>query len=166
MAGCEDVNDAERLSPTFRLFGSRRLGMPKRKLSLKAVAVLAVPTLSGAVLLALLAMFYYDSKPIPEAPPPVGVDLHALGGAGTETEVPRRELLLRLDLAGLSVRQVYTVELDDALGVKVLEDGVGAQNSTATLKVPRLPPGVYFVRVTAPSGELLREYGIRVMHHR
>ena len=134
-------------------------------------AARALPVLIGAALLALVAVVVFQGKRVLEASPPLAVDLHALGAhalgdKGIETQVPLgTALLLHLDLAGLPVPGSYVVEVDDASGVQVLQEGVGAQELQATVKVPSVPPGLYFVRVTAPSGELLREYGFRVMHH-
>jgi len=129
-------------------------------------AARALPVLIGAALLALVAVVVFQGKRVLEASPPLAVDLHAFGDKGIETQVPLGvALLLHLDLAGLPVPGSYAVEVDDASGVQVLQEGVGAQELQATVKVPSVPPGLYFVRVTAPSGELLREYGFRVMHH-
>jgi hypothetical protein len=132
--------------------------------------------LIGAAFLALAGAVIFPGKRVPEPPPPLDVDLHApgahlgdhaFGSRRTETQVPiGTALLLHLDLAGLPVLGTYTVEVDDAGGVQVLQDGVGARELQAAVKVPSVPPGLYFVRLTAPSGELLREYGFRVMHHR
>jgi hypothetical protein len=129
-------------------------------------AARALPVLIGAALLALVAVVVFQGKRVLEDSPPLAVDLHAFGDKGIETQVPLgTALLLHLDLAGLPVPGSYAVEVDDASGVQVLQEGVGAQELQATVKVPSVPPGLYFVRVTAPSGELLREYGFRVMHH-
>ena len=139
-------------------------------------AARAVPVLIGAAFLALVAVVAFRGKRVPEASPPLAVDLralgahalgaHALGDKGIETQVPLgTALLLHLDLAGLPVPGTYAVEVNDASGVQVLQESVGARELQATVKVPSVPPGLYFVRVTAPSGELLREYGFRVMHH-
>jgi hypothetical protein len=127
--------------------------------------------LIGAAFLALAGVVIFQGKRVPAAPPPLDVDLHApgahVGDTATETQVPLgTALLLHLDLAGLPVLGTYAVEVDDAGGVQVLQDGVGARELQAAVKVPSVPPGLYFVRLTAPSGELLREYGFRVMHHR
>jgi hypothetical protein len=43
---------------------------------------------------------------------------------------------------------------------------VPARGSKADFKVPGTQPGVYFVRVYRPPGELLREYGLEVKGRR
>lgn len=123
----------------------------------------ALPVVVGAIFLALIAGLIYRRGYVPEALPPVEVELHA----GSEAQAPLgTELLLRLDLAGLPALPTYTVEMTDAPGVQVLQDNVVARDAKATVKVPRVPRGPYYVRVFRPSGELLREYRLRVMNHR
>lgn len=122
-----------------------------------------LPILIGALFLMLLAGLIYQRGYAPAAPPPFATELHA----GSEAQAPLgTELLLRLDLAGLPAMPTYIVEMTDALGVQVLQDGVGAQDAKATVKVPRVPRGPYYVRVFQPSGEMLREFRLRVMNHR
>jgi len=119
--------------------------------------------LIGAIFVTLFAGLIYRRGYVPEASPPFEVELHA----DSEAQVPLgTELLLHLDLAGLPALPTYTVEMTDALGVQVLQEGVGAQAEKSTVKVPRVPRGPYYVRVLQPSGELLREFRLRVLNHR
>ena len=119
----------------------------------------ALPVLVGAGFLAILLVLF---APFPR-PSPVVVDLHALFAKDAAIDVPpNRALVLYLDLTGLPVLTTYNVEVHDGLGVQVLQDAVGAKDSKATVRVPSIPAGPYFVRVTNPEGALLREYGFKV----
>jgi hypothetical protein len=50
----------------------------------------------------------------------------------------------------------------DRSGNRVWQATVPARGSKADFKVPGTQPGVYFVRLYRPPGELLREYGFEV----
>jgi uncharacterized membrane protein len=128
--------------------------------SLRTAASWALPAVVGA---GFLAVFLYEFAPVMQRRPLV-VDLQFPSGQGAETEVPvDRSLVLLLSLDGLPVLPAYTVDVTDASGVEAVQESVGAHASKATVKVPSLPAGRYFVKVTKPSGELLREFGFRVM---
>jgi hypothetical protein len=94
---------------------------------------------------------------------PFAVDLAATRGAAIEAKAPAgRWLLLRLDLANLPASSWYRLEMVDRFGSRVWQATVPAKGSTADFKVPRTQPGIYFVRVYRPPGELLREYAFQV----
>ena len=94
---------------------------------------------------------------------PFAVDLEATRGAAIEAKAPAgRWLLLRLDLANLPASPGYRLEMVDRSGSRVWQATVPARGSKADFKVPRTQPGVYFVRVYQPAGQLLREYGVEV----
>jgi hypothetical protein len=98
---------------------------------------------------------------------PFAVDLAATRGAAIEAKAPAgRWLLLRLDLANLPDSSGYRLEMVDRSGNRVWQATVPARGSKADFKVPRMQPGVYFVRVYGPSGELLREYGFEAESRR
>jgi len=97
------------------------------------------------------------------AAPVFAVHLEALRGAGIESRAPAgRALLLDLDLTGLPAQKIYRVEAVDRLGNVVWQGTVPAQDSRASVSLPSMPAGIYFVRVYASSGELVREYGLEV----
>ena len=131
--------------------------------SLRSAASWALPVLVGAVFLAILAVLY---APLPR-PSPLVVELHTLFAKDAAIEVPGgRALVLFLDLTGLPVLATYIVEVNDALGVQVSRDSVAAKESKATVQIPSIPAGPYFVHVTNPEGTLLREYGFKVARAR
>ena len=125
--------------------------------SLRTAASWALPASIGA---GFLAVLLYQFAPVLQRSPLV-VDLHA---QGVETEVPvDRSLVLLLDLGGLPVLPAYAVQVTDATGVLAFQESVGAHESKATVTIPSLPAGRYFVRVKNVPGELLRQFGFRVM---
>jgi hypothetical protein len=95
--------------------------------------------------------------------PAFAVSLQAVRGVLVGNQAPAgRPLILQLDLAELP-QAAYRVEVVDASGVVVWK-GIGLPspaNSTA-VAIHGLNAGVYFVRVYASSGGLLREYGLEV----
>jgi hypothetical protein len=91
------------------------------------------------------------------------VDLAATRGSAIEATAPAgRWLLLRLDLSNLPASPAYRMEMVDRSGNRVWQATVPARGSKADFKVPGTQPGVYFVRLYRPPGELLREYGFEV----
>jgi hypothetical protein len=95
--------------------------------------------------------------------PAYAVTLVAMRGNGIEARVPAgRDLTFRLDLAGLPPEATYRLELVDGHGIQVWQGAVHAQNSLGIVSVPKMDTGSYFLRAYAPSGNLLREYGIEV----
>ncbi|HYW43881.1 MAG TPA: zf-HC2 domain-containing protein [Bryobacteraceae bacterium] len=96
--------------------------------------------------------------------PAFAVSLQAMRGAGVGTQAPAgRPLILQLDLAGLPP-VAHRVEVVDASGAVVwkgpTEGPPSPAGSTAAVSMPGLNAGVYFVRVYASPGGLLREYGL------
>ena len=91
------------------------------------------------------------------------VDLAATRGSAIEATAPAgRWLLLRLDLSNLPASPAYRMEMVDRSGNRVWQATVPARGSKADCKIPGTRPGVYFVRLYRPPGELLREYGFEV----
>ena len=121
-----------------------------------------VPALAGMAVLMVAAGLWLSRLDLGEAYP-FAVDLAATRGAAIEAQAPAgRWLLLRLDLANLPASPGYRLEMVDRSGNRVWQATVPARGSKADFKVPRTQPGVYFVRVYRPPGELLREYGFQV----
>ena len=121
-----------------------------------------VPAVAGMAVVVVAAGLWLSRLDVGEAHP-FAVDLAATRGATIEAKAPAgRWLLLRLDLASLPASSGYRAEIVDGSGNCVWQATVPAPGSQAGFKVPGMPPGVYFVRVYRPSGELLREYGFEV----
>jgi hypothetical protein len=121
-----------------------------------------VPVLAGMAVAIVAAGLWIGRLDMGEAYP-FAVDLAATRGAAMEAKAPAgRWLLLRLDLANLPASSRYRLEMVDRFGTRVWQATVPARGSTAEFEVPRTQPGVYFVRVYRPPGELLREYGFEV----
>jgi hypothetical protein len=125
-----------------------------------------VPALAGMAVVMLAAGLWLGRLDLGEAHP-FAVDLAATRGAAIEATAPAgRWLLLRLDLANLPASSRYRLELVDRSGNRVWQATVSARGSKADFKVPGTQPGVYFVRLYRPPGELLREYGLEVAGRR
>jgi hypothetical protein len=125
-----------------------------------------VPALAGMAVVIVAAGLWLSRLDMGEAHP-FAVDLAATRGAAIEAKAPAgRWLLLRLDLANLPASSGYRLEMVDRSGNRVWQATVPARGSKADFKVPRTQPGVYFVRVYGPSGELLREYGFEAESRR
>jgi hypothetical protein len=91
------------------------------------------------------------------------INLVATRGNGIEAKAPAgRTLTLQLDLSGLPPEPSFRLELVDALGKGVWQGPVASQDSKAVASVPQMAGGLYFLRAYAPSGKLLREYGLEV----
>jgi hypothetical protein len=125
-----------------------------------------VPALAG-VAVAVVAAGLWIGRPDMGQAHPFAVDLVATRGAAIEAKAPAgRWLLLRLDLANLPASSWYRLEMVDGVGNRVWQATVPAQGSKEGFKVPGTQPGIYFVRVYWPPGQLLREYGFEVESRR
>jgi hypothetical protein len=121
-----------------------------------------VPALAGMAVVVVAAGLWLSRPDMGEAHP-FAVDLVATRGATIEAKAPAgRWLLLRLDLTNLPASSWYRLEMVDRFGSRICQATVAAQGSKAGFKVPGAPPGIYFVRLYRPPGELLREYGFEV----
>ena len=95
--------------------------------------------------------------------PAFAINLAAMRGDGIGAKAPAgRALTLQLDLAGLPPESSFRLELVDRVGGRVWQGAVIPQGSQAVASVPKLGGGHYFLRTYAPSGKLLREYGLEV----
>jgi len=122
-----------------------------------AASLIAAAGLIGLVAMAGLRPWERETAQV------FAVNLVATRGAGIEARAPAgRALVLNLELAGLPVQPSYRVETVDRLGKVVWQGTVPSQDSKAAASLSGMPAGVYFVRVYAASGELLREYGLDV----
>jgi hypothetical protein len=125
-----------------------------------------VPALTGLAVAVVAAGLWLGRVDTGEAHP-FAIDLEATRGAAIEAKAPAgRWLLLRLDLANLPASSWYRLEMVDRFGNRVWQATVPAQESKEGFKVPGAQPGIYFVRVYWPPGQLLREYGFEVESRR
>jgi hypothetical protein len=125
-----------------------------------------VPALAGMAVVLVAAGLWLSRVDMGAAHPFV-IDLEATRGAALEAKAPAGKwLLLRLDLSNLPASSLYRVEIVDRFGSRVWQATVPAHGSKAGFKVPATQPGIYFVRVYRPPGELLREYGFEVENRR
>jgi hypothetical protein len=85
--------------------------------------------------------------------------LYAMRGAAVGAKVSAgRPLLLIPDLTGLPAFPSYRLQLVDASGTTVSSGEVKAPDPA--IRVEGVRSGIYFVRLSSPAGELLREYGL------
>jgi len=97
------------------------------------------------------------------AGPTVFVNLEAVRGSGVGSRAPAgRALTLHLDVSGVS-QPVSQAEVVDATGRTVWK-GLApvSPEATATVNLPPITAGQYFVRVYSAGGDLLREYGLEI----
>ena len=115
-----------------------------------------VPALLAAGLLAFVA--WQSSRDVERPARVFAVSLAALRGPDLPATAPSRTPLdLHLDLHALPAFDSYGVEVVDRVGNRVWQ---GATASSGACRIAALPAGAYFVRVSSPSGELLREYAL------
>ena len=117
------------------------------------------PALAAAVfgLLLFAAVRFWPAPALPA----VTVDLVAMRGAGTAGAAPaHRDLLLHPNLTGLLTSQSYRIQVVDQTGREVRGGLMDA--ARGSVRFAGLSPSTYFVRVSLPGGELLREYGLEV----
>jgi hypothetical protein len=90
-------------------------------------------------------------------PAPIAVALTVMRGTGVEVKAPSGvPLALQPDVTGLPSYPSYRLEMVDRSGKNVWK---GAFPGGA---VPSPAPGIYFIRIASPAGELLREYALEV----
>jgi len=94
--------------------------------------------------------------------PPVAVTLTATRGFSTAAQAPAgKALRLDPDLEGLPALAVYRLEMVDSAGRRVWQGDFEPGNTQRAAIAPAARPGLYFVRVYAPGGVLLREYALQ-----
>jgi hypothetical protein len=122
-----------------------------------------IPLFSAAGLIVLVALATLWLGNRATATPAYAVNLVSTRGSGIDAKAPPgRALNLSLELTGLPTQPSFRVEMVDRLGTVVWRGTAQPRDSKAAVSVPGMPGGIYFVRVYAPPGELLREYGIEV----
>lgn len=118
---------------------------------------LLLPALAVCTLLITAAVMF---SPLTTHRSPVSVTLFALRG-DTEAHGPAGSpLVLHPDLRGLPQSSSYNVEVVKAGGASVWQRNLPSDGLATGIPVSPLHNGIYFVRVSLPSGELLREYSL------
>lgn len=115
-----------------------------------------VPVMA-AVLLALVA---WQLRRDPDRHSSVfAVSLATVRGSNPAAHAPSGiPLHLRLDLSALPSFPAFQVSVVNASGYQVWQ----GPESGGECSIPALSAGTYFVRVSSPAGELLREYGLEI----
>lgn len=94
---------------------------------------------------------------------PAAIALFAMRGTETHAQGPAaRTLLLRPDVNGLPASPSYRLDLVDASGSLTWQGVLSGDAKSPGAIVPPQSRGVYFVRVSLPSGQLLREYALEL----
>jgi hypothetical protein len=95
---------------------------------------------------------------------PLAVALEATRG-DTVARVPARQsLAIHPNLEGLPQLAAYRLEIVNADGKPVWQTSFKGDHP-ASIVSEGVTPGVYFVRVYNPSGDLLREYALEAQSH-
>jgi hypothetical protein len=98
-----------------------------------------------------------------DAQPSVVVNLMATRGNPIGAIAPAgRTLAIQLDLAGLSPESSFRVEMVNGRGERVWQGTAVTKDAVGIATVPKMARGQYFLRTYAPSGQLLREFGLEV----
>jgi hypothetical protein len=117
-------------------------------------------TAAGLVLLVGALVVGRNSGP-PGEVAPLAVVLEATRGAGGAAQAPARTLLaLEPNLSDIPAFERYTLEVVDSMGAFVWQGAISA--GARRVVTPGQKPGLYFVRLYAPSRQLLREYGLQI----
>jgi hypothetical protein len=119
-----------------------------------------VPTFAVCTLLIVAAIVKF---PASVERSPVTIALFTMRGTDTEAHgSARRPFALQPDLHGLPDSPSYRLDLVAFSGSPVWKGVLYVQPQPPTAIVPAQSRGVYFVRVSLPSGELLREYALEL----
>jgi hypothetical protein len=117
----------------------------------------------GLALLAFILAWGPWAARHPAGGPPLAVLLETTRDSRTQTAAPSRPLLLTADLAQLAGYPAYRLEVVDAAGRRVIGSPPTSGSEKLSLLIPGgLARGAYYVRLYAGSGELLREFGLRI----
>lgn len=169
----------QRLQEVDEYIGAMKVGIaahkaqPSSAFSIPAFRAAPIPALRAAapmiwttacaLLLLLTApalMRMLGRLPAQAAP----VELAAFRGTESMAQGPAdRPLDLSIDAADLPVFAAYRITVVTSSGRSRWSGIAAAQSGRLLAHIPEhLPPGVYWVRLSAEPGELLREFGLRV----
>jgi hypothetical protein len=114
-----------------------------------------IPVFAG--LAALLLVAWFGAQRLVPTPPAATILLTASRGSGIQIQAPSgTPLALQPDLSGLPSWPSYRLEVVSAAGARLWQ---GVYPGPAT---PKMRPGIYFVRLYSPSGEIYREFGLEI----
>jgi len=117
---------------------------------------------AGAAVAVLVVVLGWWSRSSDMAGPPFAISLEATRGAANSAWAPADTwLLVRLDLAGLPDFPSYRLQMVDAAGAAVWQGTAIAHDAKVESRIPQTKAGTYFIRAYSPSGELLREFGLK-----
>jgi len=119
----------------------------------------------GLAVVAFLAaggfLYQYSHKAVP--PSAVVVLQTVRGNASQPVVAPGKPVILVLDLTGLPPFPTYQCEVVDSTGSLVFRAGLVAHDSKLQAPFVRgFTQGTYFVRVSSPAHDLLREFALTV----
>ncbi len=121
-----------------------------------------IPVLAGLALVVLVAVSLHGGWLRTRSTSPVAVALTVSRGPEIEAIAPAGSPLnLRPDLTAVPAWPSYRLEMVDHLGTPVWR---GSFPRAAAARP--VSPGIYFVRLYSPQGELYREYALRVENRR
>jgi hypothetical protein len=128
---------------------------------------MAFPSLTHTFATAALMLFlaFLGLRMVNRVPavPAFSLDLTANRGNGIEAKAPAgKALILQVELAGLRPEPLFRLEMVDQVGKRVWQGSAVPQDSKAAASVPPMTRGIYFLRAYAPSGNLVREYGLEI----
>ncbi|MBZ5620902.1 MAG: hypothetical protein LAQ69_19555 [Acidobacteriia bacterium] len=154
---CQDrVTESDRYVSTMQRAGAQLRGRGSKQSRMVPIFALAATVL-------FLVVFGLRFTNRSTVAPAFALNLVATRGNGIEAKAPGgRPLTLQLDLAGLPPESSFGLEMVDRFGRQVWQGTVVSHDSKAAASVPQRAGGIYFVRVYAPSGALLREYGLEI----
>jgi hypothetical protein len=121
-----------------------------------------LPQLASLAAVLLVAVILWPRQPAISA---ASVELIALRGGATPMAQARAgaELDLKIDLTGLLALPLYRIEIVNADGRAAWTTTATGAERALTTRVPRrLAQGIYWVRLYSESGELLREFGLKL----
>lgn len=132
---------------------------------------LLIPAVAALAVILLVAVLGFQGSGGPRewlhdrgsAKPAFALSLVATRGNGPAAQAPSGiPLRVELDLAGVSQEPALRLEVVNQLGRTFWQGSVVPDSSKAVASLPALSGGHYFLRAYAPSGRLLREYGLEV----
>jgi hypothetical protein len=122
-----------------------------------------MPALAASILVAAVVWFGLGLRGHGSDIPAFAVNLVAARGVGIEGAAPAgRPLVLQLELTGLPESTGYRVDVVNRFGKVVWTGNASVQNAHAAVTAPGVSSGLYFIRLYSLSGELVREYGLKI----
>ena len=162
---CQDrLDQTDAFIAATRAAARKLLNEPKPDPAPRHRPAISMWAIGFAVALALLLLTarpwrFLDTASVP----PFAVTLQATRGPAGATAPAGRPLILTIDLSELRPLDSYRLEIVDSRGARVHEATLTPQNGNLTATVPaRLAPGPHWVRLYTPSGDLLREFSLRI----